>query len=536
LGLLALMSSAAIVVAGCGQGGSGGGGAGGGGGSAAKAAAPPATPVFVRPVKTGDIGATVEVVGNLMTLFDVNLSPVTAGKLVNVFVREGDPVRAGEIVAQIDPTTADAEVRQDQADLLSDIAKVGQAQAQYDEEETNAKVAIANAESALSSSKTTLQKTIVGDVPQVKQEAQDQVLQQQANYQNALDAYNREQILYNAGAVALADLQNAEATYNVQKALLDSYKQNLTQELQGGRPEDVETAKQTVVQNQQNLANAYAEAANIEVDKQAIVAAQATVAQGRAALQSAEQDLANTNLVSPIDGSVATRSADPGQIAQPGTSVLEIVDLSTMYYQPTVSEDQFDQISIGQTVEVNADAYPGRTFYGKVSEIYPAASTTNRQFSIRVNIPNPTKTLRPGMYARGTITTIVHHNVVLVPVAAMLPQAAGTGYEANTSSNGLATGGTSLPPQMVFVVGPGNKAEERDLTLGIVNGTEAEVLSGLSAGDPLIVKGEGELQDGDPVSVGKRTGRHGAGGGGAGVGGAGAAGNAGAAGGGASSP
>ena len=502
VGLAAVVLAASALAAGC------SGHSSSTGDSAAKAAAPPPTPVFVRPVKTGDIGQTIEVVGNLQTLFDVNLSPVTAGRLVNVFVREGDRVRAGEVVAQIDPTAAEAEVNQDQANLESDIAKVGQAQAQYDEEETNAKVAIANAQSTLSSAQTTLQKTITGDTPQVKQEAQDQVLQQQANYQNALDAYNREQQLYNAGAVALADLQNAQSTYNVQKALLDSYTANLKQELSGGRPEDVETAKQVVVQDKQNVTNAYAEAANIEVDKQAILAAEATVAQGRAALAAAQQDLANTNLVSPINGSVATRSADPGQEAQPGTSVIEVVDLSTMFYEPTVSEDQFEQIAVGQTVEINADAYPGRTYFGKVSEIYPAASTANRQFTIRVDIPNPDNSLRPGMYARGSITTAIHHNVVVVPIAAMLPQVEGTGYEANTTSTGVATGGATLPPQMVFVVGAGNKAEERDLTLGIVTGTEAEVLSGLNPGDPLIVKGQGELQDGDPVSVGGHSGHH----------------------------
>jgi HlyD family secretion protein len=520
IGLIAALTAAAVG-AGCGSQGPGSGG----GAGAAKAAAPPPVPVFVSRVKTGDIDATIPVVGNLQTLFDVDLSPTTAGKLVSVFVREGDRVTKGEVVAQVDPTTAEAQVRQDQANLLSAIAKVGQAQAQYNESKTNAQVSIANAKSALSAAKTQLKKTIVGDQPQQKQEAQDQVLQQQANYQNALDAYNREKELYAAGAVAQADMENAEATYNVQKALLDSYKQNLSEALEGGRPEDVETARQTVVQDQQNLTNAIANAANVDVDYQAMVAAQAAVAQARAALASAQQDLANTSLVSTIDGVVAARNADPGQVAQPGTTVIEIVDLSTMYYQPTVSEDQFNQIAVGQEVDVNVDAYPGKTFVGKVAEIYPAASATTRQFSIRVNIPNEDDMLRPGMYARGSITVAVHRNVIVIPVAAMLPQSQGTGFEANTSSNGLATGNTTLPPQMVYIVGPDNKAKECDLTLGIVNGESAEVLSGLNVGDPMIVKGQGELQDGDPVQVGARKGHRGgpsSGGGAAGAGPAGA--------------
>src|ERR1700722_9376889 len=95
---VAIGLSLASVFAGCSKGSKSG--------DAAKAATQPPTPVFVSKVKTGTIAQTIPVTGNLATLYTINLSPQTAGKLINVYVREGDTVRKGEVVAEIDPTEA----------------------------------------------------------------------------------------------------------------------------------------------------------------------------------------------------------------------------------------------------------------------------------------------------------------------------------------------------------------------------------------------------------------------------------------------
>ena len=144
--LFALLAAGVLILGGCGhkKGGEdgGGGGQGGAGGSQGGAGGQtPATTVQVTPVKTSTISQTVPVVGSLQTLFSINLSPQTAGRLINVKVREGDVVHKGQTLAQIDQTAADAEVRQDQANVLSAQAKVGQAQATYTQSQANANIA-----------------------------------------------------------------------------------------------------------------------------------------------------------------------------------------------------------------------------------------------------------------------------------------------------------------------------------------------------------------------------------------------------------
>ena len=148
---------------------------------------------------------------------------------------------------------------------------------------------------------------------------------------------------------------------------------------------------------------------------------------------------------------------------------------------------------------MQVDALPGRSFNGVVKAVYPAAASGSRQFTLRVAVPNPTNELRPGMFARGTLLATIHRNVVVIPVTALVPIQSDTA-DANTSE-GTATGGTALPPQEVFVVGPGNKAVVRKVQVGIVNSSQAEITQGLQPGDTLVTVGQGQLVAGQPVKI-----------------------------------
>jgi RND family efflux transporter MFP subunit len=467
--------------------------------SGGQAAGPAATPVDVTTVKTGNIKKHVPVVGSLNTLFNISLSPRTAGRLITVNVREGDFVHKGQVLAQIDPTLAGSEVQQDQANVVNDEAKVAQAQVQYTQGIVNANVAVEQAQAQLASAQSTLDKTTVGDQPQQKLQAKDDLVQQQANFDNALSNYQQQQQLFSEGAIARSDLNNAITTYQTQKALLDNYKQALSLSEQGGRPEDISAAKEVVNEDKEALKNAVANLANIRVDKEAITAAQAQVQLAKGQVASAEQDLADTNLVSPINGYVSQRSADPGSLASPGTAVLEVVDLSTVYYEPTVSEQDLVGIHTGDAVSVQVDAIPGTTFHGVVASVFPSASSTNRQFSLRVDIPNVGGALRPGMYARGSIVTSTAKNVIVVPLTALVPQTQASGFSTEETSTGIATGTTVLPPEMAFVLGPNNTATTQNVVVGIVNGTRAQIISGLNVGDKIVVKGQNQINSGDKV-------------------------------------
>ncbi len=458
-----------------------------------------ATNVSVATVGTASISKSLSVTGNLDTLSKTILSAKTTGRLIMLAVREGDRVKQGQVIAQLDPTEIQANVAQYQAAVLNAQVKVVQATTQYKQSITNAHVAVTTAQSQVEAANVNLQKVTAGDRPEVKQQSQDQLMQQQANYDNANTNYQRQLQLYKQGAIAKADLDNAETTFKVQSALLDSYKQAAAASQKGGRPEDISAAQQTLRQAQLSLNNALANQANVQVNRDAIVAAQAAVAQARAQLAAVNQQLADLTIHSPITGYVTARSIDPGQIVSPGTAIVTVVDLRSVYYQPTISETDYRNIRPGQPVSVTVDAFPGRTFQGNVSTIFPTADQTARQFSVRVMVANPNDELRPGMYARGTVTTAVHHDVVVIPLTALVPRDATATSDAG--SYGIATGGLGMAKQKVFLAGPDGKAKAKEVEVGILTEDKAEITSGLSGGESLVVKGQTSLRDGDPIKI-----------------------------------
>lgn len=454
------------------------------------------TNVYTAVVARGEIVHNVVVTGNLDALEKTTLTAKTTGRIVLLPYLEGDHVTAGQVICQLDPTEAIATIHQYEANVANLKVKVEQAITQYQQSVTNSQLAVQNAKSQLASAKINLQKTASGNRPEEVNEAYQQLQQQQANLDNAQWSYNREVELYTAGAVARADMENALTTYRTNQAQLRYYEQNY-EASKKGRPEDVASAQQSVQQCQIAYDNAVANLANAKINRDAITSYQAQVAQAEQQVAAYRQELADLTIRTPYTGYIASRSVNLGQTVSAGGTIAEVDNVATTYFEPTIAETDFQNVRQGQPVAVHVDAYGGRTFHGVVAAIYPSASATARQFSIRVTVPNPGDMLRPGMYARGAITTEVHRNVVLVPLTALEPRS--STLEGAVGSYGAAVGIMNQVPQRVVLLGPGNKAELRNVEIGLRDDKNAEITSGLSGGETLITEGQATLRDGDPV-------------------------------------
>lgn len=508
------------ALAGCGHKQGAGGGKGRGGGAAGPNAP---LPVEVATVTRGTIATSDSITGNIAALQDVQLSARVAGRVTAVNYREGQVVRAGQIVVQQDATdlqanvrAAEANVAQAQANVSSNIAKVSQAQANYTLAVQTVKAAVSQARAQVASANQNYLKIKGGSRRQQVLQSKGQLLLAKANLDNALITLNRNKSLYAQGAIAKADLDTAQTTYSVEVQTYAIQQQALSLTVQGNQTEDIAAALAQLQQQQANLATAIANQQTVQLRKDDITAAEAALQQAKAAVRQQQatliydqQQVDYTAIRSPIDGIVAAREAEPGQIASPGTNLMRIVNVKTVYYEPTISETDFEETNVGDPVAVQVDALPGRSFNGVVKAVYPAAASGSRQFTLRVAVPNPTNALRPGMFARGTLLATVHRNVVVIPVTALVTVQTDTSVAA--TSDGTATGGTALPPQEVFVVGPGNKAVVRKVQVGIVNSSRAEITSGLQPGDMLVTVGQGQLVAGQPVKIESTTNGVGAG-------------------------
>jgi RND family efflux transporter MFP subunit len=219
---------------------------------------------------------------------------------------------------------------------------------------------------------------------------------------------------------------------------------------------------------------------DIEQSRRASIAAQAALEDANSRLASAEKQFRSTTVTSPFGGVVSERPVSAGDIVQPGTPLFTVVDPSSMRLEASVPAEQLSSIRVGVPVVFTVSGYPGREFVGHIVRVNPTADPTTRQVRIYVSIPNAGRTLVGGLFATGRMSTATRTGLV-VPTTAVDVR------------------GTA--PSVVRV--KGGKAEKVQIQVGVTDKASetVEVLSGLQAGDTLLLGAAQGITPGTPVKI-----------------------------------
>ena len=222
---------------------------------------------------------------------------------------------------------------------------------------------------------------------------------------------------------------------------------------------------------------------------------QATVDQAQAAFDQANAGIARTEAVisqklvrAPFDGEFGVRRVEVGQYLTAGTQIVSLTDLSVLYANFTTTEKDSAKIKVGQTVRIAVDAYPGRSFEGKITTIEPQISTDTRNIRVQATIANPDRILKPGMFATTTVVLPDKPAVVTVPETSVDYTLYGDSVFLITEKK-ADDGTTSLTAVRTFV-----RAGDR------ING-RAVITSGLKPGDRVVAVGQLKLQSGAAVAI-----------------------------------
>lgn len=215
-------------------------------------------------------------------------------------------------------------------------------------------------------------------------------------------------------------------------------------------------------------------------------ASQAELDQGRAErdlaaaqVARAREALRRTRIVAPFDGVVGRRDVTVGTTVDPSRVLTRLDGLAVLVVDVSVSEDEAGRVQVGQPAIISTSATPETPIAGKVSYVAPRARSGSRTVDVRVEVDNPDQTLRPGSSAAVRIEVGRREDAVVVPAYAVIQGASGAS---------------------AWVVGEGDKAEQRSVVIGGRAPAEVQIDSGLAVGDRLILEGFVRLRPGAPVS------------------------------------
>jgi HlyD family secretion protein len=359
---------------------------------------------------------TISTNGTVQPIRSVNVSPKTSGVLKQLLVNEGDRVQAGQILANMDDANLQGQLIQSKAQLTS-------AQANLD-------------------------KLLAGNRPQDIAQAQAQLNSAQAELQQAEAIFKQNQQLMSEGAIAQREITTSQATYNSAKARVDQLRQALNLQQAGTRPEDIAQAR-------------------------------AQVMNAEGALKTIQTQIDDTVIRAPFDGVVTRKFSDPGAFVTPTTSgsavssatsssILSIASANEIAAK--VSETNIPKIKVGQRATISADAFPNRSFQGKVTQVATQSTVDQNvtNFTVKLSINDPKNELQAGMNVNIKFDVGTLDNALVIPTVAIVRQEQGTG---------------------VFVArkGENGKPKFQSITTGASVMDKTVVMSGVEEGDKILI-------------------------------------------------
>lgn len=342
------------------------------------------------------------------------ISSRVAGTVKAVPVDDNQEVKAGQLLAQIDPRDYQVKVQQAQAALTVAQRQAATAQAgislsgQTTQGKTNeAQGNVNRAVAAISTARAAVNEAQAG-IPV----AQAQLSEAEANLAKVQADYNRYQQLYSSGAVSQQQLDAARAAYQTAVAQRAAAQQGVSQAQSklAQAQQGVSQAQADLAATQGGLQQAQAGNNQTEVNRRQYEAADAAIAQAQASLADAQLQLSYTNITSPENGRIGRKTVEVGNRVQAGQPLMAVVG-DDLWVVANFKETQVAKMHPGEAVDVKLDAFPGHTFTGKVNSLSPASGA---EFA-----------LLPPDNATGNFTKVVQR----IPVKIVLDANSVKGYE-----------------------------------------------------------------------------------------------------------
>lgn len=402
--------------------------------------------VEIEKVERRTIKETVAASGKVFPEVEVKISPDVSGEIVELYIEEGDSVKLGQLLAKIDPDAIRSQVDRGAA-------------------------AVNNSKARLAGSRADIERNKAGLV-----QAQAQLEATEVQLANQKSVHERNIGLSKEGVISEQDFETSLSNLQQLQANVRSLKASL------------ESAK-----------------ANLNAAKQSTKAATFSVASDEATLKELRTNLKRTSLFAPMNGVVSLLSVEKGERVvgsnmMAGTEMMRVANMSAMEVQVDVSESDIPKVALGNTVDVEVDAYLDRKFQGRVTEIANSATSATgaavslnsdqvTNFIVKIRLDpssysdlistNNRYPFRPGMSASVEINTTTAKDVLSVPIQAVTTRE--EEKEGSSSSE-------DLIKEVIFATVEGaDTVKMIAVKTGIQDDTYIQITSGLEESEEIVV-------------------------------------------------
>ncbi|WP_421202432.1 efflux RND transporter periplasmic adaptor subunit [Aeromonas enteropelogenes] len=228
------------------------------------------------------------------------------------------------------------------------------------------------------------------------------------------------------------------------------------------------------------------------ISKEQLDEAEAAYRSLEADIESLKATIARREVRAPFSGMVGLRNVFLGQYLQPGTDIVRLEDTSVMRLRFTVPQTDISKITLGQPIEIKVDAYPQTRFDGHISAIEPAVNFQSGLIQVQADIPNNDGQLRSGMFARASIILPTVKDQIVIPQTAISFTLYGQNIYVIKESEETDKDGNKVKVK---------RAKQVVVKAGERRGNDVHVLSGIQAGDEIVLSGQVRLSNDTRVRV-----------------------------------
>ncbi len=391
-----------------------------------------------------EVSNDLDILGQIVFSEKVSLSSKVMGRLSRIYVKEGDKVSAGQVIAEIERLPLQITLNQQMSDL--NIARKSY-------ELTRAKY-----ENALKGVEIKL-KSI--------EKARADLNDKRVSYDNMDRILKNKRALYEIGGLSESEVKSLAAQHTTVQTKYELAKKDYDIEKIGYRDEDIKNDGYKLPKGKKERTDLLKKI-NTKIEKAELEAARSRIQQAEENIKATKILLAETYIRSPIHGVVASKNMEAGEMVKEDSVIAVVMDIARVFLAMNVNERDYQKIKSGQTVSFTVDAIGNESFKAEIKRITPVLDVKTRTIEVKAEMANPGYRLLPGMFARAQIETSAKENKLVIPKSAVIKKE-GTTAEVYVVKRGI-----------VFRQG---------VTVGAEYPSWFEVIRGLSEGDLVVSKG-----------------------------------------------